>query len=243
LGVETDNTLRLGTDWHDADGIRSGGGSSQASYAEASGSGFLLFLGNFVEGPWHLSVSNKHLRVNGLEGATPRESTPSSGYEASREMEFLRQASRLADSLRNSSNDMISSTNILKQFCEQNSVGARISSRPGKVDIQLPSGVAVLLNLDPRPLGERKAQPHGLDPSKTALELMAKYLREGAGLIVKDLGVWTLIPRSRVPEVKKAIEIVKSGGNPDQAALKSLSSRDRALIRTPATLVRHTEGH
>ncbi len=241
-GAGQNNTMILGTDWHDVDGLSAGTGtgSEEPETVQASGSGFLFFRGNEIPGPWTLTYRQGLLSINGYRAAsTPRQGRDGAkSVERSREREFIRRASAFADSLKSTDLNVTSATRLLEEFCRSIDLGATVSSTPGRVQLLFRSGVAVVLS-SRRNVPETPARlGPAVDSNKAMLRTLARHLQSGEGVLLTNIGTWTLVPASRVSQVREALLQVQRGGVADTTALKSLPARDRTAIRSPATLVR-----
>jgi len=221
-----------------------GAGEKQSRVLQVSGTGFLYLYGNEIRSPWELSVVGTRVCVNGLALPAP---------VITKEDAFLRRVSLLADSLIVARTPAEQASRLIRRYCAASGFRAEVTAREETVAVRNPDwsqrqlSVHVLdVKLPHKPprkfFIERPVMndvpEQGPDELVKILESTAEVLEKGNGVFISGLGFSTIVPRSKVGEVRRQILTLRAGGHVDSAIWKSLPRRDWDQVVAPAKLER-----
>lgn len=213
-GQDGDNTLKLGTDWLDVDGLATSGfmafGGASPVIA-ASGEGRIYLGGNLIPPPYELAFVGQDLTVNGL--ALPLQPAPYQAIALSapeqEEAAFGERIVALADSLREAGLSVPDVAAWLESVCKASSIITTSSVRLPTVSWQFASGRRSGIKL-------RSDSPVGVVQNRERarlekLEHFRSLLDMGSYIFIFGPGARLVIPSHLTAKADAVIQKLRSG--------------------------------
>jgi hypothetical protein len=196
----------------------------------ARGPGRFFLGGNLIEGPWTLSYASGRLSVNGYRFATPK---PVPKRPLSPMDDFLIRVGSLMDSLNRSGTEPARGAHVLYSYCAANSLGVSVSVKGNTVELRLPSGSVIEMQMGlireyVLPASERVSivQMH-----YNEMSMLKQFLESGCVVFIIDSASQEVFPGSHGRTFMRAIDKVKAGQalDAEEAHIMRASVRERVL--------------